>query len=356
MAPDPIRTGSRPPGRTTEGTRPTEAGAPAAATPAAGSEDTAASDRFEENAPRPGGPLEPTRNGGLPDVLLSSDRATVRHGTDPGDFYCEHMYFLAQRAAEAPGSSVLRNSQGERLVGFLHVPGDQYRYGEPGQGYTLDERHAGTREVVGAALRGYVDAIAPQVGDGPVKVLLTGYGQWGGTTNNPTGEFVQHRANIDQAMRSAFGDDLLSPEGRSLFDAPAPSTAPTGYAYRVRVPGTEREREVQLHLASFKVDDSALDENGDHSIQRAMADAAPHGVISMGVHGARHFEVEHHADSGELSIGPPPRHDGRARPDEELPDNYALARAVYEGGKTRGVAAGGVLGFLATHATDEPGG
>src|SRR4051812_11251638 len=64
------------------------------------------------------------KNGGLPDVLLSSANATVVHGKDPGNFYCEHMFFVAQREANQPGSCVLTNSCGEKLVGFLHIPMD----------------------------------------------------------------------------------------------------------------------------------------------------------------------------------------------------------------------------------------
>ena len=82
---------------------------------------------------------------------------------------------------------VLKNAAGERLVGFLHVPRDAATdVAAP----VTDQatRHAGTREVIGAALRGYVDE-AHRAGTEPTRILLTGYGTWGGVLNNPTGDF-----------------------------------------------------------------------------------------------------------------------------------------------------------------------
>jgi len=276
---------------------------------------------------------------------MSTDNATVRHGTDAGDYYCEHMFFMAQNAASLPDASVLRNDRGEHMVGFLHVPGDSYRYQEPGTGgYTLAERHIGTREVVGAALRGYFAAVAPQVGEGSVKLMVTGYDRFGGTRNNPTAEFVQKQENLDAAMAEAFGDQLVTPIGTPLGE---PDDFQGNYIYRVRDPASGAEREVILQAVCFPVDDTAIDGQGPRSIQGVIAASKPHSVLSMGVHGGRDYEAEFHADCGELSLDPPPGHDTSARAGLSLRDNFALAWAIYQV-VNRGKP-GGLLSFLRGH-------
>src|SRR5262245_33566843 len=50
----------------------------------------------------------------LPDIRYDSE--------DPGDYYCEHVFFLAQEQATSGRGSVLSDSHGDRMVGFMHVP------------------------------------------------------------------------------------------------------------------------------------------------------------------------------------------------------------------------------------------
>lgn len=273
--------------------------------------------------------------GGLPATLLETGNARVVHGDDPGDFYCEHAFFTAQQAADVPGSQVAKNAQGERLVGFLHVPRDDAAGDETP---TADQaaRHTGTREVVGAALRGFVEEAGPAAGRGPVRVLLTGYEQWGSVKNNPTADFANHRENVDAAMREAFGPNLVSSKGTRVGgDAWADV-----WSYRIQDPATGRRREVQIESRRLPVDDGAID-GGPRSLQTAMRAFQPHAVLSMGVHGGSSFVAEHHADDANLVVV-----DGRQQRSEQagdpaarvnLPDNFALPRAIHRGAQPRPV-------------------
>jgi hypothetical protein len=302
-------------------------------------------------------------------VLLEGPRATVIHGTDPGDFYCEHMFYLAQREAARAGTSLARNSEGEPLVGFLHFPDDPYSGG--GRTYTQEQRHAGAREVVGAALRGYFEEAAAADRKGPVKVLLTGYDTFMSIRDNPTGDFVRHPENLDAALAAAFGADLLSPRGevvqgraapgggaRTRADgggaaatggAPSGGSAPAGTAaggggvgddggvtlrFRVRDPITGRPRALEVRLERFAVSDDTLDPAKPGSFQRAARAFAPHAILSMGIAGGTAFKAEHHADDGGLrSSGRAFVHDDARRAESAHPDNYSLARAIARGSR-----------------------
>lgn len=266
--------------------------------------------------------------GTLPDTLqgLPSGKR-VAHGTDPGDFYCEHMFFSTQNAAGQAGSSVLRNGQGEAMTGFLHVPGDREATGDLANPYTRKDSRKDTQAVVGAGLRGYVDEALQQVGSGPVRILLTGYGNWGSVVDNPTGAFVSSKRNLDQAMLQGFGAALLTPRGSEVERSAGPEHVYKTWSYRVLVGG--QEREIVLRGQVFPVADSTID-GGAASVQQAMADFSPHAVLSMGVAvGHDDFLAEHHADDGGLDADHK-RHDGSA-PRTDLPDNYALPRAIHQG-------------------------
>ncbi len=278
-----------------------------------------------------------TQHGGLPDVLLTTRGGVpVNHGTDPGDYYCEHMFFSAQASSLRSGSSVASNREGEKLVGFLHLPRDGWSEGAGGA-YTQEQRHAGTREVIGAAVRGYYDAAAAQVHEGPIRMLMTGYGPFSSMTNNPTGDFVTHRENLDAAMRNAFGDNLVSNEGRRVSGDGDDAT----YQYQVRDPSTGRERSVVIDAVRMPVSDEAIDGSSPRSVQQTMERFRPHAVISMGVNpGGSTFLAEHHADDGGLrNEGGRQIHDDASTPRNNLGDNYSLPRAINGGGAPRVAAA-----------------
>lgn len=280
-------------------------------------------------APQVAPPAPPPPHAGLPDTLFQSPNATVIHGTDPGDFYCEHVFYASEAQAAAPGSAVQRNASGERLTGFLHLPDDQWT-GGAGGAYTEADRHRGTREVVGAALRGYYDDLAPQVRQDPLRIMLTGFGPFESIADNPTGDFVSHQENIDASMRAAFGANLLTASGTPV---PGGSDGGTTLAYRVRDPASGRTRTVQVHAEQLPVADTALDPRAARSIENAYASFRPEAVISMGVYpGSTVFRAEHHADDGGMQqSGRAYVHVPGAPERNAQPENYSLARAILRG-------------------------
>lgn len=263
---------------------------------------------------------------GLPDTLLqkTTEAGTpvrVQHGDDPGDFYCEHAFYLGQKTANEPGSAVVKNAQGERLVGFLHVPPDSHTNSEPLASIDPAQRHDGMREVVGSAMKGYFDEAAPRVA-GDVRMLVTGYERFGSVRNNPTGDFVSNADNITEGLRRSFGDRLLSDQ---------PELVDGALRYRVR-DEAGAERRLLVQPKSMPVDDTAIS-GRDNSLQSAIRDFGPHAVLSMGVAYGTSFRAEFHADDGGLTqaAGGEPVHNDRQDPAINLPDNYSLARAIQRG-------------------------
>lgn len=261
----------------------------------------------------------------LPDPLYQSPTATARQSGDAGDFYCEHLFYVSQ--VLAPRAAVQSNGHGEKLVGFLHVPADAYTSQE-GQSYTPSARHAASREVVGLCLRGYMDNLMPRV-TGPLRILLTGYLRFMTVLDNPTGDFVRSRENLDAALQAGFGGDLLTPTGEAL-------AAGDAQRFRWYLREGRNRRELQIHLRRFEVADQTFDPRHANSIQSAYRVANPHAVLAMGVHSGSHYRVEYHADDGAL------RQDGDAYFHEDgravsanLPDNRALARALVSGQRAR---------------------
>lgn len=266
----------------------------------------------------------------VPDVLLEAGGARVEHGTDPGNFYCEHAFFTLQRFAAEVG--IKKNAQGEPLCGFLHVPFDAECGAAANATFDLAKRYAGHRRVVGAALLGYFEAAKPNAHD-PVKILITGYGPFQSITNNPSGGFVSHRENIDAAMKHAFGTALIGPKGKLLVDRVGGSPNDT-LALRYRVNDGGRVRHVVIVAERLQVADVALDNGDPGSLVGALKAVKPDAALSLGVHGGSSFLAEHHADDGGLVIDAQgkARHDDAKAPTTAFLDNYALARAIQQGG------------------------
>ena len=265
---------------------------------------------------------------GVPETLLDGELATVVHGSDPGDYYCEHAFFMGQEEAQRNGSTIVPNSQGEKLVGFLHVPRDIYLEGGSPK-HSQAERHASTREVIGAALGGYVTEAAANVAADPVRVLVTGYDKFEDVVNNPTGDFVSHAENLDAAMQVAFGDRLLSKRGRHVAVAGMPA-GDVAVEYRVRDAADGRVRHVQVLGLKLPVEDSAIDPAQAGSLPAVIRATGSHAVISMGVccSEGKVFLAERHADSGGLLLEPTVMHDSSATASRSFADNYSLARAI----------------------------
>lgn len=265
-----------------------------------------------------------TKPGTLEKGVMTKGEVKVELGTDPGDFYCEHMFFSAQIAAALPGATVCTNKAGEKLVGFLHLPSDAHTSGELAV-ESQDARHEKTRQVVGAALRGYYEAARAASGSGPVRLLLTGYDTFGWVKNNPTGDFVTHPENLDAAMKLAFGPALLSVAEGETHGALSER--------RYTVQQGKHPREIVLSAIRFPVADPAINPQDPGSIFGIMKAVGPHAVLSMGVAGDGPYRAEFRADSGGLD-----RKEGAAHVDGEgdrvrLRNNYALGRAIEAGAK-----------------------
>lgn len=267
----------------------------------------------------------------VPDLLLEAGAARVEHGTDPGDFYCEHAFFTLQRFATEVG--IKKNLQGEPLCGFLHVPNDAECGASPTATIDTAKRYATHRRVVGAAVYGYFEAAKTHAHD-PVKILITGYGPFQSITNNPSGGFVSHRDNIDAAMKHAFGTALMGRKGKLLADRVGGSPDDT-MALHYRVNDGGRVREIVIVAERLRVADVALDNGDPGSLVGALKAVKPDAALSLGVHGGSCFLAEHHADDGGLVIDAHgrARHDDAKTPSMAFLDNYALARAIHAGGK-----------------------
>jgi pyrrolidone-carboxylate peptidase len=284
----------------------------------------------------------------LPEILLSGPDLEVVHSEDAGDFYCEHMFFSCQSAAEDVGS-VVENADGEKCVGFLHVPWDAHTSRRPDPNapapYGQAGRHSKTREVIGAALKGFIDT-AFNAGHDPARVLLTGYGPFSSARDNPTGDFVSHVENVDAAMQKAFGDELASATGVLLAADPndPPDVQRLRYELNPTGVGQGAPRSIEIRLQKFPVTDVAIDGVSEGSAQKAIEAFEPHAVISMGVHSGDEFRAEFNADDGAMEETPDGyRHRYGLAPRNEHGENYALARAIFKGSQPATVPVATIL-------------
>ena len=105
--------------------------------------------------------------------MLETKNATVVHGDDPGDFYCEHAFFSGQQAAAAPGSAVATNGSGWPPLGQASGQGhvavvklllahgaDANQTFSGGRTALMCAAQQGHAEVVTALLGGAADAAA----------------------------------------------------------------------------------------------------------------------------------------------------------------------------------------------------
>lgn len=212
----------------------------------------------------------------------------VEQSDDAGAYYCEHALFVSLHQAGEAHSSIVRGSHGP-LVGFLHLPADRLATMDPNerdaavvQRAQVERQalHRHTQQVVGAALRGYCQEVqaagAVAAGD-PIRILLTGYQPFMSITNNPTGDFIQHRANITAALRSAYRDVIED----GSTETPAGVHGATTLRYRVGAAGQEWPLEVTVLW--LPVSDAAIDPGNRDSVGGAMGALRPHAELSMGV-------------------------------------------------------------------------
>ena len=225
----------------------------------------------------------------------------VEAGDDAGGYYCEHVYYLALRAAAEELAAVLRDEAGDPLVGFLHLPRDQDRPGSA-------TRHQQTAEVVAAALRGWAAVAASCLPEGTqLRLLLTGFGPFRDVTDNPSGDFVRGEEGLTRAC-ALLGGTFAHGEAAVACGPP-----------RGRL-------SLRLHRHHLAVDATALDGSWA-SIQGAMARTAPHAVLCLGLGKAATYVAERRATPRDLAA-----HGGPAAPLDEVRASGALARGVRGGG------------------------
>ncbi len=235
---------------------------------------------------------------GVVGAAMRVDDVDVYASTNAGNYYCGHLFYLLSRwALQADG----------RGAGFLHVPADRWTTGAPAAPAT--DRHARTRVVIAAALRGIADAGVHQ------RVLVTGYGAFSGVVDNPTGAFVASSQQLSAALSRSVGAARVG----SDTDAGLPTLHAGGLTV------------ARMQLA---VDDTALHAHAPGSLAAALSAFEPHAVIAMGVHRAdANYRVEQTPTSAGLrthAVAPSHSHDDVGACDV-LPDNTWLLQAIARG-------------------------
>ena len=233
----------------------------------------------------------------FPELLLPTG-PEVRLSEDAGGYYCAHVFFLANQlacqAAARPG--LVENGHGEPLVGFLHVPRDPAcTFAAPVVPQVV--RHAKTRVVVAAALRGYVeDALAADV-SGPVRLLVTGFGPFRDVLSNPTGDFVSREENLRTCLALAFGPSLVL-DGAAVKVLEGERAKLSRLKARAQVAG--REVPLEVGFACLPVDDDALDPGRTDSLPGLLDRFRPHALLCLGVCRDSAFRVEVRPDTREI--------------------------------------------------------
>lgn len=234
---------------------------------------------------------------------------TAGSAGDAGDFYCEHVLFMAEQAARAEGSSIVKDGDQNPMVGFIHLP----RTSKP----------EATSRVIAAALAGYVGTLRTAVpAPEPLRIAMTGFGTWN-DVKNPSGEFLTE-ANLTRSMRLAFG---------AAVKDPAPVALPNGqgWSYTIDDATTGTSREVQVLTRQLPVNDPAL--QGERSVTDLLERTRAHASISMGMApgASNDYQIESRADDGGLQHDKKVRHNGTLDARFSYPRNEALWRAISRG-------------------------
>ena len=267
--------------------------------------------------------------GGPPDgveYMKTKQGTKVLSQREAGDYYCEHTSWVLNKEALKLKSSVAKDGRRRPLAGFLHIPGGA-------KDVKGKSRHVETTQVMGAAFRGYVDVVRKRTAKAsPVKVMITGFGAFEGVEDNPTGDFVSHRENIDNTMKAAFGTAFVG-RAREI-------NAPVGkvLAYPVKDTRNGKPFAVQVLAKKLDVDDTAID-GGPKSVQTLLAKFKPQAAISLGVDPepkVPSFKAVTRSDFGGLKCvdGKLQHDDSQMQPGESkkrMIVNAALGRAIGPG-------------------------
>ncbi len=234
---------------------------------------------------------------------------------DAGGFYCEHLWLTLLRWAETPACTVGRNDHGEPLCGFLHVPADDATCQGPAIGYTRGQSRSDLQALLTQVLAQWL----PHCRRAHVRVLVTGYDNWGEIIDNPTAAFARDPLLAQGALVRALGRPLRVTAENAFYSG--------FYQRQYASLGRHALSCVTLRGQVFAVDDRTLGQ-GPASLARALHKFHPHIVLSLGVACSRpHYCCELHAtDRGLDATGT--QHIAQAAGTGLIRTNAALARAL----------------------------
>jgi hypothetical protein len=250
------------------------------------------------------------------DTIVDVDGVPVRESSWAGEYYCAHVLWTSTEHALRESTSIARDSNGDPLVGFIHVPADAEALGEAGADRRGRDRHDKTSRVLAWALRGVLDELALAE---PRRILVTGFGPFGAVLSNPTGDLVGDATLMREAWErvvGAHGDvEEIEAGGRKLHIHHDAS-------------GT-----VQLGRLVLDVDDTSIHPAKPGSLPWAIERFAPHAVVALGVHRVSNaYRVETEATTAGLRVdGEAPMHERGRAPDRRAAINRSLARAIARG-------------------------
>ncbi len=262
------------------------------------------------------------------EFLYDGQHLTVLRGQHPGNFYCAHAFFLAQRFASQPDSSILKDEQGYPMTGFVHTPrGEEHKH---------EQLVAQIEWVLTRVLRGLLFRALRMTKD-PIRIAVTGFGpfedqQGDAVPHNVTGEFVSAPSRLRGALFGAL-PDLNAPKQPGL-EVPEPlSPDDTVIAHQVYDPSYRLGRPVLLMGRVLPVDTHALSDDPQVSLTGLLQAFRPHIWVGLGVRkrGMPEFVIEEVSDDSGLTLLPAPRHSGDHQPTTGHPLNRAAARAFAQG-------------------------
>ncbi len=262
------------------------------------------------------------------EFLYDGRAITVLRGQHPGDFYCAHVFFLAQSYAFRANTSVLRDEQGFPLVGLVHSPrGEEHKH---------ELLVAHIEWVVARVLRGMITRALRMTKD-PLRIALTGFGPFEdqdgyGVPHNVTGEFVSAPDRLRETLTGAL-PDLLAPKQPELRipDPLGPDDVVVGT--QIYDPHYRLGRPVSLLGRVLSVDAHALGDDRESGITGLLEGYAPHVFIGLGVRlrGSPEFVIEEVSDNSGLALLPEPHHNPELTATTGHPLNRAAARAFARG-------------------------
>lgn len=224
----------------------------------------------------------------------------VRAGRDAGDYYCEHVYYVAQRAMQGAGERVPR-------AGFLHFPPEPPEVGTVARA----EYDQVAMRVLSQALRGYVEPLRQH--EPQVRVLWTGFPPFSDIADNPTGALLRQNSRVFELVELAFPRATITRRGDGCFLIDEPDRPVFELVLQTRV---------------LPVDDRAILPSSPESVGRLIHTFQPHVTLLTGVGIDRTFIAERNADDGGMLNG---KHQNGAPRAHRLPPNNTLLDAIHRG-------------------------